>query len=183
MKKGFVFVAIILMVALILGSVAMAEDGKNTKEKEPTALERYRKARETANQDSEYIEGKAIVDAVKDIYKSGKIGVDEFKAGMDYILGDGWEKKFEYDIDAAYKEASSIANKYFGKDEGTTISNFMKEMVKKEFAEEDDNSFWVKEGVTIEDIAKEFGTSGDVIAALFGLLNSYSFGDQLTIYN
>ena len=145
------------------------------------ALERYRTASKTANQDAEHTEGQGILKNLQEAWKSGKVGTDDFKAGMDFFLGENWEATFEGDLEKAYQAASKIGEKYFGKDDQKNAENFRKALVDKGFATLDQKTgtlTMVKGSLT--EIAEAFGISEAAAESLFGLLNSYSYGDQIT---
>lgn len=177
MKRMSVFVAIILIMALILGSAAMAESDKKL-----SAIEKYRKARQTVDQDSVYFEAKDVVNTVKELKKQGKVGIDDYKAGMDYILGDGWLEKYDNDIEAAYNAVDSLSKRYFGDDDLKNAVNFVEDIIKNGYAEGSVSEFEMSKDATVEDIAEKFGASTDVIYALIGLINSYSF-EHLNFYD
>ena len=144
------------------------------------ALERYRVASKTANQDAEHTEGQGIAKTLKESWESGKVGTDDFKSGMDFFLGEGWEEDFEGDLDKAYQTANKQIEKYFGGDDQESAENFRKALVEKGFAQfNDDGSMEILHG-SLTEIADAFGMSEDAARTLFGLLNSYSFGDQIT---
>ena len=145
------------------------------------ALERYRTASKTANQDAEHTEGQGVLKSLQEAWKSGKIGTDDFKAGMDFFLGKNWKEAFEGDLQKAYQAASKIGEKYFGKDDQKNAENFRKALVDKGFATLDQKTgtlTMVKGSLT--EIAEAFGISEAAAESLFGLLNSYSYGDQIT---
>ena len=145
------------------------------------ALERYRTASKTANQDAEHTEGQGILKSVQEAWKSGKVGTDDFKFGMDYLLGDGWETKFEGDLSKAYQAADKVGQKYFGKDDKTNAENFAKELANKGFATYDAKTGELEmlHG-SLTEIADAFGISEAAAESLFGLINSFSFGKQIT---
>lgn len=146
-----------------------------------SALERYRAATKTANQDAEHTEGQGAFKTVKERYEEGKVGTDEFKEGMNFLLGDNWKEKFEGDLDNAYKEAQKIGEKYFGENDAQSAESFRKDLVDKGLATYDEASgklTLVQNDLAT--IAETLGISEDAAESLFGLLNSYSPDDQFT---
>lgn len=145
------------------------------------ALERYRAATKTANQDAAQDEGENAFKTVKERYKEGKVGTDEFKEGMNFLLGDNWKETFKRDIDAAYKEAQQIGKRYFGDNDAKSADNFRKDLIDKGLATYDEASgklTLVQNDLAT--IAETLGVSEDAAESLFGLLNSYSPDDQFT---
>ena len=145
------------------------------------ALERYRAATKTANQDAAQDEGENAFKTVQERYKEGKVGTDEFKEGMNFLLGDNWKENFKGDIDAAYKEAQQIGKKYFGENDAKSADNFRKDLIDNGLATYDEASgklTLVQNDLAT--IAETLGISEDAAESLFGLLNSYSPDDQFT---
>ena len=143
-----------------------------------SALERYRAASKTANQDAEHTEGQGAFKTIKDSYKEGKIGTDDFKEAMSFMLGDDWVSKFEGNVDKAYKAAKEKGDRYFGDDDAKSATNFANDLVSKGLAQYDDTGNLSLIETDLGNIAEAFGMSEDAAESLFGLLNSYSFGSQ-----
>lgn len=161
------------------------------------ALSRYSAAKQTANQDAEYNVGQSAFKDFKEGRKSGKIGTDDFKEATNFLLGDDWEKRFNGDVEAAYKQANKIGEKYFGENEKKGATNFAKELAKIrtdkngnafQFANfneatgelemlthavQNANGELEQVPYTMDEIASSLGISTDAASSLFGLLETY----------
>ena len=159
-----------------------------------SALERYKAALKTPDADTEHTEGQGAAKTVKEKYKEGKVGSDDFQTGMAFFLGDDWLGKFEGNVDKAYKAFDKINNRYFGKSDAQSAKNFADDLVKKGFAEyevdENGNKLLkLKEKadgtkLTLEDLANgvegmadgfDMGTAA--IQSMLDLLNVFQTGD------
>lgn len=140
------------------------------------AYTRYAQAKSTANQDAMYQTGTAMYKDYKDAYNQGKTGTDDFQASVAFALGEDWESTYT-NRDEAYKAALQKLKKYFGnEDERKNALNFLNELVKQGFVNDDGNYI---EGVTIEAIASKLGTSNDFIRSMIGLLETYELGPEI----
>lgn len=138
------------------------------------ALARFRAAQETPNQDEEFGEGQKAFDVIKEGRKTGKVGTDDFKESVGLMLGDNWETEYAGQLDKAYKKAEQIGKRYFGqKDERHGMANFRDDLVKANLGEFDGKTFTLFEGVTLEETAKQLGTSVDAVRSMFGLMQAY----------
>lgn len=138
------------------------------------ALARFRAAQETPNQDEEFGEGQKAFDVIKEGRKTGKVGTDDFKESVGLMLGDNWETEYAGQLDKAYKKAEQIGKRYFGqKDERQGMANFRDDLVKANLGEFDGKTFTLFEGVTLEETAKQLGTSVDAVRSMFGLMQAY----------
>ena len=138
------------------------------------ALAKFKKAQESENQDADFGVGGEAYEAIKEGNKTGKIGTDDFKEAVAFMLGEDWQTTYAGDLNKAYKEAERLGKKYFGqKDERTGMANFRDELVSKKFGSYDGTTFKLFDGVTIEQIAKDLGMSYDAVNAMFGLMEAY----------
>lgn len=143
------------------------------------ALQQWKQAQASANQDAAFNEGKTMYDTIKEGLKTGKVGTDDFQESVDFMLGDDWEQnvgegKTFTTKDAAYKAAQQKAKRYYGqKDERVGMQNFMQDLADNGFAEYDGKDFKLLEDVNLEEIAESFGMSIDAIKSMFGLMETY----------
>lgn len=150
------------------------------------ALQQFRDATKTPDQDSEHGEGQNIFETVQKRYEEGKVGTDDYKKGMGFLLGENWQEEYSNDLDKAYKEAQKIGEKYFGKEDSEDAENFAKDLAKKGFATYDEATGQITmlknestgAAYTLKEMADAFNMSEDAVESLFGLLNSYSLVDQ-----
>lgn len=147
------------------------------------ALSRYRAAKQTQNQDADFNEGQNAYKDIQEGLKTGKIGTDDFKSAVDFILGDNWQKRFSGDLEQAYKEADRLGKRYFGqKDERTGMESFMKDLDKNGLANYNSKTGELeilKDGdgqvLTLEQIASKLGIAEEAARSMFGLLESYGY--------
>lgn len=146
------------------------------------ALARYQNAMNTKNQDADFNIGQKAFKTFKENLEIGKVGTDDFKTAMDFLLGPNWKEKFEGDVDAAYKAATKVGERYFGgKDERDNIDKFINDLEKSGFGETDksgtfklfDKNALDNSEVTIGNIAEKLGISAEAAKSLFGLIEAY----------
>ena len=139
------------------------------------ALAKYKAASETENQDADFAVGKSIYELIKENRKIGKTGTDDFQAGVEFLLGEGWEEKYANDLKAAYKEAEEIGKKFFGQEtESDNYKNFFNYLAKEtDFAKFNELGQVVFDNVDLAAIAEEIGMSVDAVRSLFQLAEAY----------
>ena len=99
------------------------------------------------------------------------------------MIGEGWEKEYANDLEAAYKKADEIRERYFKQNEKETqaqndarnISNFQEDLIKNGLATYnlETKQIDLAEGITIEGLSEKFGMAEDAVISLFGLMESY----------
>lgn len=145
------------------------------------ALERYKAAKSTANDDEDYKTGQSALKDIQEGWKTGKVGTDDYKEAMGFFLGDSYGTT--YKGKEAQKKATQIGNRYF-KNEKKGANTFANDLVKAGLATEKDGVFTMNEGVTLDSVASGLAKvydgaemSTDAVASLFKLLQTYSDTD------
>ena len=146
------------------------------------ALERYKAAKSTANDDEDYKTGQSALKDIQEGWKTGKVGTDDYKEAMGFFLGDSYGTG-ELVGKKAVKEATKIGNRYF-KNEKKGANTFANDLVKAGLATEKDGVLTMNEGVTLDSVASGLAKvydgaemSTDAVASLFKLLQTYSETD------
>ena len=149
------------------------------------ALARYNAAKSTKNQDENFNAGEQAYKDIQEGLKTGKVGTDDFKSAVGFILGENWEQELDRwggSVENAYKEAEKLGKKYFGQeDERTGMANFRDDLVKSGYATYDKTTGKMEmldkttDGTltTVENIAKSLGLSEDAVQSMFGLMETY----------
>lgn len=152
------------------------------------AFEAMREASKTSNEDANHTEAQKYIKAMEEAWEVGKVGTDDFKAGMDYLLGEGWYEHFHGNLDKAWEEAEKRKKKYFADDDYDSVNNFVNALVKAGYAtkDADGNIEMLKNKLTgalptIEQMAETFGLSKEAVRDLLELVNSYSFEDKIQL--
>jgi DNA repair exonuclease SbcCD ATPase subunit len=151
-----------------------------------SALDKLRAAQKSPNQGADYSDAQSALEKTKKAYEEGKVGTDDFKAGMDYLLGDNWQSEFENDLDKAFKAFEQKREQYFSGDDFKDATNFAEDLVDKGMLgyDKETGKLTVLQNeatgaaYTLEEMAEALGISKDAAQDLFELLNEYSLDDQ-----
>lgn len=161
---------------------ALADEAENA----ASALDKLRAAQKSPNQGADYSDAQSALEKTKKAYEEGKVGTDDFKAGMDYLLGDNWQSEFEGNLDKAFKAFEQKRKQYFSGDDFKDATNFAEDLVDKGMLgyDEETGKLTVLQNeatgaaYTLEEMAAALGISKDAAQDLFELLNEYSLEDQ-----
>lgn len=138
------------------------------------ALAKFKAAQSTENQDADFGVGGEAYEVIKEGNKTGKIGTDDYKSAVGFMLGENWETEYAGNLDKAYKEAEKLGKRYFGqKDERTGMANFRDDVVKAGLGSFDGKTFELFDNVTLEETADKLGMSLDAVKSMFGLMEAY----------
>lgn len=138
------------------------------------ALAKFKAAQSTENQDADFGVGGEAYEVIKEGNKTGKIGTDDYKSAVSFMLGENWETEFAGNLDKAYKEAEKLGKRYFGQtDERTGMANFRDDVVKAGLGSFDGETFELFDNVTLEETADKLGMSYDAVKSMFGLMEAY----------
>lgn len=149
------------------------------------ALARYNAAKSTKNQDENFNTGEQAYKDITEGLKTGKVGTDDFKSAIGFVLGENWEEeldRWDGSIEKAYQEAEKLGKRYFGQeDERTGMANYRDDLVKAGYATYNPNTGEMQmldktatgTLTTVENIAKSLGLSEDAVVSMFGLMESY----------
>lgn len=149
------------------------------------ALARYNAAKSSPNQDEDFNTGEKAYKDITEGLKTGKIGTDDFKTAVGFVLGENWQDeldKFGGSVEKAYKKAEETGKRYFGQeDERSGMANYRDDLVKAGYASFDKSTGEFRmldtalDGslVTIENISKALGISEDAVTSMFGLMEAY----------
>ena len=159
------------------------------------ALERYRAAKKTANEDEDYTEGQGALKDLKTGWKSGKTGTDDYQSAMGFFLANyGSDPNLKGK--AGYKAAQKVGNRYFA-DEKKGANNFLTDLKKLSKSDldvasklkfsKDGKSLEIADDTSIQEIAQGLSEvtgnaemSEDAITSLFKLLKTYDEDNTLT---
>lgn len=170
------------------GEIAQLEMVANEAYNAVDALDALKQAVKTPNEDQDHTDAKDALEKTKEMYEVGKVGTDDFKSGMDFLLGEGWFERFNGDIDKAYKAWEEKRKKFFAEDDADSAVNFRKALNKKDIIGKNKETGEVELLInkatgakwTLEEIANEFGITTEAARTLFDLINSYSYGKKIT---
>ena len=133
--------------------------GAANKTDEITAYEKWLNAHNSTESGEQYDQSLLAYDDLKEGYKSGRVGTNEYSAAKKYLLGDN-----EYDADA-----QKTLRRYLTSD-GSGAANFQKDLIKYGFANANGS---MMSGVTTQQIASEFGIGEELVSAMFMKMNEY----------
>lgn len=157
---------------------AMADEAYNAVD----ALDALSEATKTPNEDANQNKAKKELEAWQEAWDAGKIGTDDFKKGMDYLLGENWYEDFKGKIGSAVKEAEKLKKRYFAEDDADSAQNFMKDLASNKLAEYNPKTGAFKLLTDdLTEVAKKLGISETAAKNLFELLNAYEFKNKITI--
>lgn len=153
----------------------------------------------TENQDSEWKKMSDYLSQANDLYKKGKIGIDDFQESTQYMFYDKInpdKKGTKFDADAyaeKWSEANEKRKRYFDSDNPMdSANNFINDLKKHGLAKESDDGeiTWTKAFDSSAKAAKELNISVSAAETAMKNLSSYGFefsgmnwnGENLTTY-
>ena len=153
----------------------------------------------TENQDSEWKKMSDYLSQADDLYKKGKIGIDDFQESTQYMFYDKInpdKKGTKFDADAyaeKWSEANEKRKRYFDSDNPMdSANNFINDLKKHGLAKESDDGeiTWTKAFDSSAKAAKELDLSVSAAETAMKNLSSYGFefsgmnwnGENLTTY-
>ena len=157
-------------------SVAISEmDGLTS------AYQRWKNAQNTPESGTIYEDARKALETIDDVLNDstsdiyGKTGRQDFKAAVDFVVGD-----IDMSDSAAWDKAIATAQRYLAEG-GQGAGSFLSDMMAKGFIDE---NFQIAEGTTLEQIRSELvdglTLSEDLVRAIFGELEEYDFRTEWT---
>lgn len=137
------------------------------------AYKRFAEAKKTANQDELHNEAVDAVSAVEEGLKSGKIGTDDYKSGLSFILGKDFADATTEQLVEAGEEVLAFKKKYFSDDDKKNVTNFADLLVDKGLASWDGDMLNLSDTINVDEFAEDIGMGKDAVISLFQLMEAF----------
>lgn len=163
-----------------------SKEAKKTVQDYSASVSDVNKATESTNEDSDWTTIQQAYSSAKDLLKEGKTGTDDFQSMAKFLnpkdVKKYAEKNGKYDADAyqkAFEKAQKTANRWFGKDETTSMNNFVEDFKKKNLMDVKTD----KDGLlditsnfkTTAEAADKFGISVNAVETMLHGLEAYGY--------
>lgn len=144
-----------------------------------SSYNKWLSAQSSANEGDMYDNVTSGLDDLKDLYKEGLVGTDDFRTGVDFMTYQDMSTASVAELVKAYEKARGKMNRYFTEGQDGCVK-FLEDLqsINSEWAQMDENGEW-KIDFDAEDVAKRLGISVEAVQSIMRKLSDYGFDINL----
>ena len=144
-----------------------------------SSYNKWLSAQSSANEGDMYDNVTSGLDDLKDLYKEGLVGTDDFRTGVDFMTYQDMSTASVAELAKAYEKARGKMNRYFTEGQDGCVK-FLEDLqsINSEWAQMDENGEW-KIDFDAEDVAKRLGISVEAVQSIMRKLSDYGFDINL----
>lgn len=144
-----------------------------------SSYNKWIEAQSSANEGDMYDNVVSGLEDMKDLFKQGLVGTDDFRTGVDFMTYQDMSTASVAELVKAYEKARGKMNRYFTEGQDGCVK-FLEDLqsINSEWAQMDENGEW-KIDFDAEDVAKRLGISVEAVQSIMRKLSDYGFDINL----